>query len=78
VLDPEGAILSDEAISGGAFTTVSGENSKYSAREIVAYTNDNQKVEMVYDYSNQFRPGQYNIELFSEGYKIGKSNFVIR
>lgn len=78
VLDPEGAILSDEAISGGDFTTVSGENSKYSAREIVSYTNNNQKVEMVYDYSNQFRPGKYNIELFSEGYKIGNSNFVIR
>jgi chromosome segregation ATPase len=78
VLDPEGAILTDEAIGGGAFTTVSGENSKYSSREVVSYTNNNQKVEMVYDYSNQFRPGKYNIELFSEGYKIGNSNFVIR
>lgn len=78
VLDPDGAILSDEAIGGGGFNTVSGENSKYSAREVVSYTNDNQKVEMVYDYSNQFRPGKYNVELFAEGYKIGNSNFVIR
>lgn len=78
VLDPEGAILSDQAISGGDFTTVAGENSKYSAREVVSYTGGNEKVEMVYDYSNQFRPGKYNIELFAEGYKIGNTNFVIR
>lgn len=78
VLDPEGAILADEAVGGGGFTTVAGENSKYSAREVVSFTNDNQKVEMVYDYANQFRPGQYNIELFAEGYKIGNGNFVIR
>ena len=78
VLDPDGAILSDDAVGSGNFTTVAGENSKYSAREVVSYTNDNQKVEMVYDYSNQFRPGKYNIELFAEGYKIGNSDFVIR
>jgi len=78
VLDPDGAVLTDEALSGGAFTTVNGEDSRYSAREIVEYTNDNQKVEMVYDYSNRFRPGKYNVELFAEGYKIGNSNFVIK
>lgn len=78
VLDPEGAILADEAVGGGVFTTVNGEDSKYSAREVIPFTNNNQKVEMVYDYSNQFRPGKYNIELYAEGYKIGNSNFVIR
>lgn len=78
VLDPEGAVLADEAIAGGNFTTVSGEDSKYTTREVVSYTNDNQKVEMVYDYAAQFRPGKYNVELYSEGYKIGTSNIVIR
>jgi len=78
VLDPNGAILADEALDGGEFTTVEGQDAKFTAREIVAYTNNNQKVEMVYDYSNQFRPGRYSIELFSEGYKIGNSNFVIK
>lgn len=78
VLDPEGAVLTDEAIGGGGFTTVAGEDSRYSAREVVSYTNDNQKVEMVYDYANQFRPGKYNVELFAEGYKIGNSNFVVK
>ncbi len=78
VLDPNGAILADEAISGGQFSTVEGEDAKFSAREIVAYTNSNQKVEMVYDYASQFRPGTYNVQLFAEGFKIGDSNFVIK
>jgi hypothetical protein len=78
VLDPDGAVLTDEAVGGGNFTTVTGEDSRYSAREVVTFTNDNQKVEMIYDYANQFRPGKYNVELFAEGYKIGDTDFVVK
>lgn len=78
VLDPDGAVLTDEAVGGGNFMTVTGEDSRYSAREVVTFTNDNQKVEMIYDYANQFRPGKYNVELFAEGYKIGDTDFVVK
>lgn len=77
VLDPEGAVLSDDAMGSGEFE-VNGQETKYSTRETVAYQNNNQKVEMVYDNSAQFRPGKYSIELYAEGYRIGGGNFVIR
>jgi len=77
VLDPQGAVLSDDAMGSGEFE-VNGQETKYSTRETVAYQNNNQKVEMVYDNSAQFRPGKYSIELYSEGYRIGGGNFVIR
>ncbi len=77
VLDPEGAVLSDDAMGSGEFE-INGRETKYTARETVAYQNNNQKVEMLYDNSAEFRPGKYSIELYAEGYRIGGGNFVIR
>lgn len=77
VLDPEGAIVADDATGSGEFE-VDGAPSKFTTRESVAYQNNNQKVEMLYDNTGKFRPGKYNVELYSEGYKIGGTNFTIK
>jgi cell division protein FtsB len=76
VLDPQGAVVADDATGSGEFE-VDGSPSKFTARESVAYQNNNQKVEMLYDNA-QLRPGKYAVELYSEGYKIGGTNFTIK
>jgi cell division protein FtsB len=77
VLDPQGAVIADDATGSGEFE-INGAPSKFTARESVAYQNNNQKVEMLYDNTAQFRPGKYNVELYAEGYKIGGTNFTIK
>jgi len=77
VLDPNGAVLADDATGSGEFE-VNGQETKFTSRESVAYLNNNQKVEMMYDNTSQFRPGKYSVELYAEGYRIGGGNFVIR
>ncbi len=77
VLDPNGAVLADDAMGSGEFE-VNGQETKFTSRGSVAYLNNNQKVEMLYDNTTQFRPGKYSIELYAEGYRIGGGNFVIR
>ncbi|MPR34519.1 hypothetical protein [Salmonirosea aquatica] len=77
VLDPNGAVLADDATGSGEFE-VNGQETKFTSRESVAYLNNNQKVEMLYDNTSQFRPGKYSVELYAEGYRIGGGNFVIR
>jgi hypothetical protein len=77
VLDPEGAVIADNATGSGEFE-VDGAPSKFTTRESIAYQNNNQKVEMLYDNTSQFRPGKYNVELYAEGYKIGGGNFTIK
>lgn len=77
VLDPQGAVVADDATGSGEFE-VDGAPSKFTTRESVAYQNNNQKVEMLYDNTSQFRPGKYSVELYSEGYKIGGTNFTIK
>lgn len=76
VLDPQGAVVANDATGSGEFE-VDGAPSKFTSRESVAYQNNNQKVEMLYDNS-QLRPGKYSVELYSEGYKIGGTNFTIK
>ena len=77
VLDPNGAVLADDATGSGEFE-VNGQETKFSTRESVAYLNNNQKVEVTYDNTAQFRPGKYSVELYAEGFRIGGGNFVIR
>jgi len=76
VLDPEGAVVADDATGSGEFE-IDGAPSKFTTRESIAYQNNNQKVEMLYDNA-QLRPGKYNVELYAEGYKIGGGNFTIK
>jgi len=77
VLDPNGAVIADDATGSGEFD-INGAPSKFTARESVAYQNNNQKVELLYDNAKQFSPGKYNVELYAEGYKIGNTNFTIK
>jgi len=77
VLDPNGAVIADDATGSGEFD-INGAPSKFTARESVAYQNNNQKVELMYDNAKQFSPGKYNVELYAEGYKIGGTNFTIK
>lgn len=77
VLDPQGAVIADDATGSGEFE-VDGSPSKFTSRESIAYQNNNQKVEMLYDNTAQLRPGKYSVELYSEGYKIGGTNFTIK
>lgn len=77
VLDPNGAVLADDATGSGEFE-INGQETKFSTHESVAYLNNNQKVEVLYNNTAQFRPGKYSVELYAEGYRIGGGNFVIR
>jgi len=77
VLDPEGAVISDEAMGSGKFSW-KGQEMMFTTKNLVAYQNDNQVVEMIYDNAQRFRPGKYSVEVYSEGFRIGTSNFTIK
>jgi myosin heavy subunit len=77
VMDPDGAVVSNDATGSGEFE-INGTPIKFTTRETVAYQNNNQKVEMLYDYTGKFRSGKYAVELYSEGHKIGAGAFTIK
>lgn len=77
VLDPEGAVISDEAMGSGKFSW-KGQEMMFTTKNLVAYQNGNQMVEMTYDNAQRFRPGKYSVEVYAEGFRIGTSNFTIK
>lgn len=77
VLDPDGAVVSDMANGSGTFS-VDGNETIYTTKQTVNYTNNNQKVELLYTRGIPYKPGKYTIELYSEGFKIGSGAFAVR
>lgn len=77
VLDPNGAVVSDMANGSGTFN-VDGNETIYTTKQTVNYTNNNQNVELLYSRGIPYKPGKYTIELYSEGFRIGNGEFAIR
>jgi hypothetical protein len=76
VTDPEGGVLNDMA-KGGVLNYANQEIG-YSLKENVLYNNSDQKVDVFYKKEMAFKSGQYKIEIFSEGYKIGTGSFAVK
>lgn len=77
VLDPNGAVVSDMANGSGTFS-VDGNETIYTTKQTVSYTNNNQNVELLYSRGIPYKPGKYTVELYSEGFRIGAGEFAIR
>lgn len=77
VLDPTGAVVSDMANGSGTFS-VDGNETVYTTKQTVNYTNNNQNVELLYTRGIPYKPGKYTVELYSEGFRIGSGEFAVR
>jgi hypothetical protein len=77
VLDPQGAVVSDMANGSGTFL-VDGNETIYTTKQMVNYTNNNQNVELLYTRGIPYKPGKYTVELYAEGFRIGSGQFAVR
>jgi myosin heavy subunit len=77
VLDPDGAIVSDMANGSGTFV-IDGNETVYTTKQTVEYDNEGKNVELTYARGIRYKPGKYVVELYAEGYKIGKGEFAVR
>jgi hypothetical protein len=76
VTDPEGGVLND--MGRGGVLNFANQEIGYTLKESVAYTRNDQKVDLFYKKDMAFKPGEYKIELFSEGFKIGNGSFAVK
>jgi hypothetical protein len=78
VLDPDGSTIFDASTGSGNFT-INGQELAYTTRGDLNYDNENLYIEMVYNRGGTpYREGQYRVELYSEGFKIGEGGFEVR
>lgn len=78
VLDPDGSTIFDASTGSGNFT-FNGQELAYTTRGDVNYDNENLYIEMVYSRGGTpYREGQYKVELYAEGFKIGEGGFIVK
>ena len=77
IMDADGAVITDSATGSSVFN-YDGKEMAYTTKGTVAYTNNDQNVEMLYARGTTYRSGNYNVELYSEGFKIGTGTFIIK
>ena len=78
VLDPDGSTIFDASTGSGNFT-FNGQELAYTTRGDLNYDNENLYIEMVYNRGGTaYREGNYTVELYAEGFKIGTGGFVVK
>ena len=78
VLDPDGSTIFDASTGSGNFT-FNGQELAYTTRGDLNYDNENLYIEMVYNRGGTpYREGNYKVELYAEGFKIGEGGFVVK
>ena len=69
---PDGSPLAVEALGSGRFTLEDGTEKLYTVKKVVAYsTGTNQPVSMDWKQNSDFKAGDYTVEIYHGGYKIG-------
>jgi hypothetical protein len=77
LLDPSGTVLSDMATGSGIFA-YNGQDLIYTIKKRERYVNTHQLVEIIYSRNLDYKPGKYQIELYAEGYMIGRGGFDVK
>lgn len=77
LLDPQGNCISDMATGSGLFN-FGGKETVYTAKQTVMYDNSGQNVDFIYSRGTNYEKGKYSIELYSEGFSIGRGSFEIK
>lgn len=76
---PDGTPLAVEALGSGRFTLDDGTEKLYTAKKTVAYTiGQKQTVVMDWKQNSDFKPGDYSVEIYHDGYKIGQGKVTLK
>jgi predicted nucleic acid-binding Zn-ribbon protein len=75
VLDTNGAVVEN---GNGGIVQVDGKEIGYSFRKSVPFENNDQRVDLVSGKGTNYTKGKYNVELYSEGFKIGVGAFEVK
>ncbi|GHA57749.1 hypothetical protein [Pontibacter akesuensis] len=77
LIEPDGAALYNLSTGSGTFQ-IEGEDMYYTAKRDFVFDNTQQPITFTYDKNAEYKKGQHTIELYSEGFLIGKTTFVLK
>jgi predicted nuclease with TOPRIM domain len=77
VTDENGQPIFDVAKGSGTFQ-LEGREEFYTAAQEILFDNTKQKLTFVYDKGSEYASGVYNVEIYTDGYLMGRSQFTVR
>lgn len=77
ILEPDGAALYNLSTGGGTFT-VDSQESFYTQKQDVVYTNSHQPLEFTYAKGAEYKKGIHTVELYEGGALMGKTTFTLK
>lgn len=75
VLDANGAVVEN---GNGGIVQADGKEIGYSFKQSVPFENNDQRVDLISGKGASYTKGKYSVELYSEGFKIGKGAFEVK
>ena len=77
VVEPNEAVLFDMSTGGGFFIS-EGKEIPYTSKEEVDFDNTRQRVSFIYIKGSPYKPGNYTVEIYGDGVKIGEKKFLVK
>ncbi len=79
IIDVSGATLAIEALGSGEFKDkASGQNARYTISETIDYENASTNMCMYWTSEKGFEKGRYTIELYNNGYIMGRETLLVK
>ena len=79
VINPDGTIVFDPHRGSGEFIdSSSNEGMKYTTKTVIDYSNQEKHVSLFWLQDRPFQRGDYVVEVYQAGYKVGESTFELR
>lgn len=77
IIDENGQVLFDVARGSGTFMYGDKEQFYTESKDIL-FDNTNQRISYLYDKGSEYKSGKYFVEIYTDGYLMGKESFIIK
>ena len=77
VVDENGQVIFDVAKGSGTFM-LNGKEEFYTAIQEILFDNTRQKLTFYYEKGSEYASGNYSIEIYTDGYLMGKAQFIVK
>lgn len=77
VTDENGQVIFDVARGSGTFL-LDGKEEFYTAAQEILFDNTGQKLSFLYEKGSEYAAGTYQVEIFTDGYRMGQIEFKVK
>lgn len=77
ITDANDNVLFDVARGSGTFV-LDGKETFYTAKQVILFDNTEQNLTFIYDKGSEYLPGRYVMEIYTDGYLMGRKSFKVK